>query len=97
MSDTNLEQLKSQIISSLSGLSSEMTENDDIGYEAFMVLAQATGRPEFLQKAFNKITQIEDSSAKTNALIELLGEVELQMSTPGQNTGQDSLTDGSQV
>lgn len=74
-----LEELRERVLGDLTGLSDQLVTDDDAGYEGLLVMARTTGRPEFLEKALQRCEAMEDSPEKANALLDLLGAVDLQL------------------
>jgi hypothetical protein len=91
-----LEELRERLLGDLSGLSDQLVGDDDTGYEGLLVLARTTGRAEFLEKALQRCEAMEDGSDKANALLDLLGAVDLQLGArkqPAQDGGATQSTE----
>jgi hypothetical protein len=80
-----LDQLRNQILDNLVSMSDQLAVSDNISYDALIALGRSTGKPEFLEKAYQKINSIEDQSEKADAFLDLLDEVEVQLSESTDN------------
>jgi hypothetical protein len=85
-----LEEIRERVLGDLSGLSDQLVGDDDTGYEGLLVLARTTGRAEFLEKALQRCEAMEDGPDKANALLDLLGAVDLQLGARKQPAQKDS-------
>jgi len=80
-STATLQALKSKILDDLGGMTDQLVGNDIIGFDALFAIARNTGNVELLGKALEKCEAITDQSDKADALLELLGEVEMRLAT----------------
>lgn len=87
-----LQRLRGEVLQELVGLSEYMANDEGTSYELLLTLARNTGDQQLLDKAFAKIKTLEDPKQKSDALLALLDEVELGLSTPSSND-QPSPTD----
>lgn len=75
-----LQELRTKVVDELASMSDQLATNDALGYEALIAIARNTGRTELLEKAIEKAHSIEDSAERADVLLELLSEIEGQIS-----------------
>lgn len=75
-----LEALRTKILDNLSSMGDTLASSDDVSLEALMAIAHSTGNVTILEKALQKVQDIENGSDKADALLGLLDEVELRLS-----------------
>lgn len=73
---TQLQDLRSQIVTNLADMSGELASTDAIDLNTLLVIAHSTGRPDLLQAAHARIQKIADPSEKAERLLDLLDEVD---------------------
>lgn len=90
--NTNLQKLRGDILNELVGLKDYLIQSNDVSYEMILTLVRATGDSSLLELAFKKAQQIEDARQKADALIDILDEVEVSLSssTPPSEVSQSS-------
>ena len=74
-----LEAIREQILNNLTGMTDQLVDDNNLGFDALVAIARATGKVDMLEKALKKCEAIEDPLDKTNALLELLNEVEVRL------------------
>lgn len=77
MDNDSLQTLRNNVLQELTGLTDYLATDDQTSYDLLIVLARNTGNALLLEKAFTKIQAIEDPKLKSDALVELLDEVEI--------------------
>ena len=85
-----LEDLKSKILGDLTAMSDQLVDNDDVGFEALLALGRSTGNVNFLEKALKKAETMDDSLSKSDALLDLLDEVEIGLRQPPEPEADQS-------
>lgn len=79
-----LQQLHTSVINELLTLTDHMADDDDVSYQLLINLARTTDNPTLLYKAFEKVKKMEDPKNKTDALLEVLDEIEVQLNLSAQ-------------
>lgn len=77
--DDKLSALRENVLKELVQMSSYIAEDIDAGYELLLILARNTGDQSLLEKAFIKIQALEDPREKSDALVDLLDEIEASL------------------
>ncbi len=74
-----LQALRDSVLDELGGMGDYFANSEEVSYEVLLTLARNTGNTALLDKTFEKIKAIDDPEQKSNALLELLDEVEVTL------------------
>lgn len=85
---TKLRDLRANVLQELVGLSDQMVDDEDVSYDILLTLARTSGNQLLLEKAFRKIQAIEDPKQKSDALLDLMDEIEAELSV--EHAGQQA-------